>query len=431
MTNTATASPGWSFLAWEGNLYSNFAFIVLTNNPLALYVDVTKTITAVFGLLLAETTDTPALTWTRGGNLGWYGQTNVTLDGIDAARSAPLGQGGESWMETKVVGPGTLSFWWKADSITNLDLVTFAINSSVQPAHISDGVDWQPQASYLADRTNTLRWRFKRGSSSDTSHLKAAWLDEVAFTSGATVPFLAQPPANLTVLQTSNAVLHVLASGTPSIRYQLFHFGTPYESSTTNTTLANSIVAPSQAGNWTVRASNSAGVTESQLFTLTVLPVPPSNDNFGNRQPFTGLLNSVSGYSFGATKEIGEPAHNSSSGGRLGWYSWTAPQTAKYLDVSEDQTASSGLLLGVYSGNSVAKLATLVGASASGTLTNGAYVYRANAHFNATAGTTYAIAVDTSYGSGTWFTLTMQLALHLPLNNERGAWGDKLSGGVS
>ena len=80
MTNTATASPGWSFLAWEGNLYSNFAFIVLTNNPLALYVDVTKTITAVFGLLLAETTDTPALTWTRGGNLGWYGQTNVTLD---------------------------------------------------------------------------------------------------------------------------------------------------------------------------------------------------------------------------------------------------------------------------------------------------------------------------------------------------------------
>ena len=33
-----------------------------------------------------------------------------------------------------------------------------------------------------------------------------------------------------------------------------------------------------------------------------------------------------------------------------------------------------------------------------------------------------ALAVDDS---------ARQLALHLPLNNERGAWGDKLSGGVS
>jgi hypothetical protein len=409
MTNTATAASGWSFVAWAGNLNANFAFGVFTNNPLAVYIDVTKTITAVFGIPLVEATDAAALTWTRGGIIGWYGQTNLTHDGSDAARSAPLNQGGESWMETTVVGPGTLSFWWKCDSITNLDLLTFLINANVQPAQISGVVDWQPQAYYLPSGTHTLRWRFKRGSSSDTNHLNTAWVDQVVFTAGATTPSFVQQPTNLTVFQTSNAFVRVLASGTPPMNYQLFRGATPYGIPRTNAVLVISNVAPAQAGTWTVRASNSAGDMDSQPFTLSVLPVPPLNDNFANRQAFTGLSNAVSGYSFGATEESGEPNHAFSSGGRSVWYSWTPPQTAKYLAVGEDIHATASLIVGVYSGSSVSALTTLGSDSDSGTFTNGALVARPKALFNAVAGANYAIAIDTSYGSGTWFTLAMQL----------------------
>jgi hypothetical protein len=190
MTNIATPASGWSFVAWAGNLNANFAFGVFTNNPLAVYIDVTKTITAIFGMSLAEAADATELTWTRGGNLGWYGQTNVSHDGMDAARSAPLNQGGESWMETTVVGPGTLSFWWKTDTITNLDFLTFLINGNQQPARISGVVDWQPQAYYLGAGTNTLRWRLRRFSSSDTNYLNTSWVDQILYTAGATVPRL-------------------------------------------------------------------------------------------------------------------------------------------------------------------------------------------------------------------------------------------------
>ena len=409
MTNTATAANGWSFVAWAGNLNANFAFGVQTNNPLVLYLDVTKTFTAFFGLPLAEATDTPALTWTRGGNVGWYGQTNVTHDSIDAARNGPLNQGGESWTETSVVGPGTLSFWWRVDSITNLDQLTFLLNANLQPSMISGVVDWQPQAYYLPAGTNTLRWRFKRFSSSDTNRLNSAWLDQVVFTAGGTMPTFVQQPVNQTVLQTSNALVRVLASGTPPMNYQLFRGATPYGTATTSNTLVISNVAPAQAGAWTVRASNSAGDTASASFTLTVLPVPPLNDNFANRQPVTGLSNAVSGYSFGATKESGEPDHANNFGGRSVWYSWTAPQTAKYLAVAEDLTPTGTLLLGVYTGNTVSGLTAIGSDSASGTFTNSAYVYRAEVIFNATAGTSYKIAMDTSYGAGTWFTLALQL----------------------
>jgi hypothetical protein len=188
----------------------------------------------------------------------------------------------------------------------------------------------------------------------------------------------------------------------------LFQNGTPHGLAATNTTLVISNVAPGQAGNWTVRASNSAGVTVSQPFNLAVLPVPPSNDSFANRALLVGS-NLVSGYNYGATKEAGEPNHAFANGGRSVWYSWTAPQTAKYFAVAEDLTGSSGGLLGVYTGNSVSGLTTVGSDTASSTFTNGVLVYTARAIFDAIAGTTYAVAIDTSFGTGTRFSLGMEL----------------------
>ena len=410
MTNTATAANGGSFVAWVGNVNFAFAFAVKTNNPLVVYLDVTKSFRAVFGMPLGEVTDIPALPWTKGGEVGWYGQTHVTHDGISAARSGPLGPlYSESWMETAVVGPGSLSFWWKVDSTTNVDELTFLINSTQQPAKISGVVDWQPQAYYLAAGTNTLRWRFKRNGGADTNRLTAGWVDQVVFKSGATVPVFVQQPVDLSVLQTSNALVRVLASGTPTMSYQLFRGSVPYGAATPSSLLIISNVSPTQSGAWTVRASNSAGDTASDSFSLSVLPVPPLNDRFASRQPLIGLSNAISGYNFGATKEPGEPAHGNSEGGRSVWYSWTAPQTAKYLAIAEDRQATGPLLLGVYQGNFVTALATAGSASDSGTFTDGGIVVRAKALFSATAGTRYAIAVDTDYGLGTWFTLAMEL----------------------
>jgi hypothetical protein len=54
--------------------------------------------------------------WITGGDANWSGQTVTTHDGMDAAQSGIVADSQETWMQTTVTGPGTLSFWWKVDS---------------------------------------------------------------------------------------------------------------------------------------------------------------------------------------------------------------------------------------------------------------------------------------------------------------------------
>ncbi len=66
---------------------------------------------------LTEALDTPELVWATGssgsvvGNpaIGWFGETNTTWDGGDAAQSPPLLAFGSSHVETTVDGPTVLS----------------------------------------------------------------------------------------------------------------------------------------------------------------------------------------------------------------------------------------------------------------------------------------------------------------------------------
>jgi hypothetical protein len=59
---------------------------------------------------LGEALDTN-LVWTTGGDALWFGQTTNSYDGVSAAGCILSGAGRESWLETTVVGPATLSFW--------------------------------------------------------------------------------------------------------------------------------------------------------------------------------------------------------------------------------------------------------------------------------------------------------------------------------
>jgi hypothetical protein len=133
-------------------------------------------------------------------------------------------------------------------------------------------------------------------------------------------------------------------------------------------------------------------------------PEPPpgtSNALFSNRAQVSGTEVAVSGSNVGAGKEPGEPNHAGNVGGASAWWTWTAPESGVYA-VS---TAGSSFdtVLAVYTGSSVANL-ILVAANddAGGSSTSGLT-------FNASAGTTYQIAVDGYNGE----TGTIQLAIYL------------------
>ncbi|PJF34004.1 MAG: hypothetical protein CUN57_00670, partial [Phototrophicales bacterium] len=132
--------------------------------------------------------------------------------------------------------------------------------------------------------------------------------------------------------------------------------------------------------------------------------VSTDNDDYANAVALNGDTFSVNAHNFGASKETGEDNHGGNSGGRSIWYAWTPSTSGSYrIDTFgswkrwqywSPATKVMDTLLGVYTGSSVDDL-TLVAqnddfdSSNKGNTTGTSVVY-----LDATAGTTYYIAVD-------------------------------------
>ena len=123
------------------------------------------------------------------------------------------------------------------------------------------------------------------------------------------------------------------------------------------------------------------------VFGMVVLNMnPPSNDAFASCKTLSGVSGQTNGYTIGATKQAGEPDHNSEFWGHSIWYCWTAPSNAKE---SFDTVGSSfDTLLAIYTGNSVSNLTRIASDNDSG----GNLTSRTS--FQPVAGRTYHIAVD-------------------------------------
>ena len=123
-----------------------------------------------------------ALPWTVGGNPGWFTQTNITHDGVAAAQSGDIADNQSSSLMANVVGPGTVTFWWKVSSEENLDYLRFLIGGVAQ-VKISGEVNWQQESFAVPAGQHVLEWRYSKDVDVSTG-LDAGWLDEVRFENG-------------------------------------------------------------------------------------------------------------------------------------------------------------------------------------------------------------------------------------------------------
>ncbi len=139
---------------------------------------------------------TSNLAWQMGGSAPWFGQTNVSWNGVAAAESGAIGNNRESWIEATVTGPGLLSFWWKVSSETNSDFLTFYMDTNEQ-ARISGEVDWQPQVYSVWPGVHTLLWDYSKDLATSCG-LDAGWLAHVVFQPGMLLE-LAAGPTNVKV----------------------------------------------------------------------------------------------------------------------------------------------------------------------------------------------------------------------------------------
>jgi hypothetical protein len=118
--------------------------------------------------------------------LGWFAETNETHDGVSAAQSGAIGDSESSWLDSSVVGPGTLSFWWKVSSEEDYDFLEFYLDGAIQ-AEISGEVPWEQQTFSIPAGAHTLSWVYAKDIS-DSFGQDAGWLDQVTFTPAVNPP---------------------------------------------------------------------------------------------------------------------------------------------------------------------------------------------------------------------------------------------------
>src|SRR5258708_30100686 len=105
---------------------------------------------------LGAALDNSNLVWQTSSPYPWYGTNNPSYDGISAAVSGNrYVDNSESWIQTTVVGPGTIGFWWKVSSDIT-DSLQFYVGENLQN-QITGGVDWDYQTRAVPAGTNNLK----------------------------------------------------------------------------------------------------------------------------------------------------------------------------------------------------------------------------------------------------------------------------------
>jgi len=216
---------------------------------------------------LAGALNTTNLVWTTGGPNDWYPELATNHDGVGAAQSGALSANQQSTMETTVPGPATLTFWWKVSSSTNAGYVSFSVDG-VEQARISGNQNWQQYTSYLSTGAHTLTWAYTK-TDGVVAGADAAWVDQVAWQSGSTAPFIVSSPTNLSALVGATATLTVAAQGTPPLAYQWLWNQQPLPGAT-NSSLVIAQAQPSDSGAYAAVVTNSFGSVTSATALLTM-----------------------------------------------------------------------------------------------------------------------------------------------------------------
>jgi hypothetical protein len=141
--------------------------------------------------------DNTNLVWQTSSTYPWLG-TNPPSPTFDGVYSAVSGNrfvpSSSSWLQTTVVGPGTLSFWWRVDSdVTppppatpySFDALEVDINGVMQD-QIMGQVDWNYRSYALPAGTNVITWQYVKDATYNAG-ADQAWLDQVHFVTAAPI----------------------------------------------------------------------------------------------------------------------------------------------------------------------------------------------------------------------------------------------------
>jgi len=158
-----------------------FVVTVAATNPAGTGTrPVTLSISNAF-IPIGDAVDAPDLSWTTGGASNWRGQTAITSDYVDAARSGTVDHNQQSWVRTSVSGPAVVVFRWKVDSEGGWDYLRLKLDGEIKAA-ISGSIDWNEGSVEIPAGPHTLEWAYEKDVTISIG-ADAGWLDAVVVSS--------------------------------------------------------------------------------------------------------------------------------------------------------------------------------------------------------------------------------------------------------
>ncbi|MBC8008512.1 MAG: MBG-2 domain-containing protein [Burkholderiales bacterium] len=372
---------------------------------------------------LSTALDGAGLVWTTGGadigsggaslNPLWSGQTTISQDGTDSAQAPALqSPDSESWIETTVTGPGTLTWRWRldlgAEPGSYLDL---QIGDESAPRRtLFQTTPWTADSEAVVEPGPvTVRWRFGRSPGFENSVTDTAFVDTVAF-----VPFgppLLQSAASInargfTARWTElTAATSYVVEISPTADFAEFISTDSIPAPASSQVIAG--LEPLTTYHYRLVARGPDLLEATSAATSVSLPAiqRPTNDSFGAATPLSGQTGTVNATTLDATVQTDEPfSHQAST-----WFTWTSTSAGRWsfraTPTVEDNFAP---VLYLYTGSTLATLDEITVDQGSGLL-----------EFDTLANVTYRIAIDGVSGSQGPYTLAWErLALHTPPAND-------------
>lgn len=193
----------------------------------------------------------------------WTLQTEVTNDGVDAARSGLIGDSQSSSFSIDVTGPDAVRFFWKVSSEDDYDFLAVAIDS-VEVDSITGEVDWVDVLLPIPEGEHQITWSYGKDGSADDG-ADAAWVDELTLASVTGDPFITSATRVLATLD--EAFSYEIRSFDPEATFAVADLpaGLDFDG---DRTISGT---PTTTGNFEVGLSADNGQVSEMTLTLTVV----------------------------------------------------------------------------------------------------------------------------------------------------------------
>jgi hypothetical protein len=259
-----------------GTLYNVRAYA--TNTAGTSYGAQVSFTTNQSNIQLCDALDNCNLTFVTGGAASWFGQTQVSQDGVDAAQSGVITHEQESFLTTTVNGSGTLSFFWKVSSEPDFDFLELRIDGALD-RRVSGEIDWVRVELNLPGPTHTVQWRYIKDESENTG-LDRAWVDQVGFLANQTAPTVTTEAVTAIGTTTATAGGNVTSQGSAAVTAR----GVCYATTQNPTTADQCVASGDGTGAFT---ANLTGLTPGTLYNVRAYATNTAGTSYGAQVSFT------------------------------------------------------------------------------------------------------------------------------------------------